>query len=55
MSTEQKKVLFENTARNMNGVPKEIMIRHIKNCLKADKAYGEGVAAALNIPMNDVK
>ncbi len=55
MSADQKKVLFENTARNMNGVPKEIMIRHIKNCLKADKAYGEGVAKALNIPMSDVK
>ncbi len=55
MSAEQKKILFENTARNINGVPKEIMIRHIKNCLKADKSYGEGVAAALKIPMSEVK
>ena len=32
---------------------KEIMIRHFKNCLKADKAYGEGVAAALMILTNE--
>ena len=49
MSPEQQQVLFENTARNMGDAPKEIKIRHIENCLKADPAYGEGVAAALGI------
>ena len=34
--------------------PKEIKIRHIGNCLKADPAYGEGVANALGISMSDV-
>jgi hypothetical protein len=47
MSPEQKKALFENTARAMGDAPKEIKVRHIGNCLKADPAYGEGVAKAL--------
>ncbi len=55
MNKNQQQVLFENTARAMGDAPKEIKIRHIGNCLKADKAYGEGVAAALNISINEVK
>lgn len=55
MSSEQKKVLFENTARAMGDAPQEIKIRHIGNCLKADKAYGQGVADALGIDLNKVK
>ena len=55
MSPEQQKVLFENTARNMGDIPKEIKLRHIGNCLKADPAYGKGVADALGIPLDDVK
>lgn len=49
MSKEQQQVLFENTARNMGDAPKEIKVRHINNCLQADKAYGQGVAKALGI------
>ncbi len=49
MSPEQQKVLFENTARNMGDAPKMIKLRHIGNCMKADPAYGRGVAAALGI------
>jgi catalase len=55
MSKSQQQVLFENTARAMGDAPKEIKIRHIGNCLKADEAYGTGVAKALGIPMNEVK
>lgn len=55
MTADQQKVLFENTARAMGDAPREIKIRHIGNCLKADKAYGAGVAAALGIPLNEVK
>ncbi|MDI6452798.1 catalase [Peloplasma aerotolerans] len=51
----QQKMLFENTARNMGDIPKSIKVRHIKNCLLADKAYGKGVADALGIPLSDVK
>jgi catalase len=54
MSTEQKKVLFENTARAMGDAPKEIKVRHIGNCMKADPGYGEGVANALGISMSEV-
>jgi len=55
MSPEQKKVLFENTARAMGDAPKEIKIHHISNCMKADEAYGKGVADALGIPLSEVK
>lgn len=54
MSAEQQKVLFENTARAMGDAPKEIKIRHIGNCLRADPAYGKGVAGALGIPMSEI-
>ncbi len=54
MSKEQQQVLFENTARAMGDAPKEIKIRHIGNCLKADEAYGKGVAQALGISINEV-
>ena len=49
MTAEQKKALFENTARAMGEAPEEIQVRHIGNCMKADPAYGEGVAEALGI------
>ena len=49
MSPAQQQVLFENTARAMEGVPDFIKIRHIENCSKADPAYGRGVADALGI------
>jgi catalase len=55
MSPEQQKVLFENTARNIGDAPKEIKVRHIGNCLKADPAYGKGVADALGISLDEVK
>ncbi|ADG70621.1 catalase [Brachyspira murdochii] len=54
MSDEQKKVLFENTARDMNGVTKEVKLRHIKNCMNVDKAYGLGVLKALGIDEKDI-
>jgi catalase len=53
MNTEQQKALFENTARAMGDSPKEIKIRHIRNCLKADAAYGKGVADALGIALEE--
>ena len=55
MNPEQQKVLFENTARAMGDAPKFVKIRHIGNCLKADPAYGKGVADALGISLAEVK
>ncbi|MEH6475531.1 MAG: catalase [Sneathiella sp.] len=51
MTADQQQVLFENTARSIAGVPKEIQMRHVNNCLKADVAYGEGIANALGIKL----
>ena len=55
MSPDQQQVLFDNTARNMGDIPDKIKFRHIENCLKADPAYGKGVADALGISLHDIK
>lgn len=53
MSPAQKEALFGNTARAMGDAPKEIKLRHVGNCLKADRAYGEGVAKAMGLDPKD--
>lgn len=55
MTEEQQQVLFDNTARAMGDAPKEIKLRHILNCMKADSKYGHGVAKALGISKSDVE
>jgi len=55
MSKAQQQVLFENTARSIGEAPKEIQLRHIANCAKADPAYGAGVAKALGIDLKEAK
>ncbi|WP_281279500.1 catalase [Aquibacillus sediminis] len=55
MTPEQQQILFENTARNMQGTTKEVKLRHINNCYKADPAYGEGVARALGVAISEVE
>jgi catalase len=54
MTPEQQQALFGNTARDMGDAPKEIKLRHIKHCMKADAAYGEGVAKALGISLGEI-
>jgi len=54
MSPGQQEVLFGNTARALGDAPKEVKMRHIGNCLKADPVYGKGVANALGIPLSEV-
>jgi len=54
MTPAQQQVLCENTGRAMGDAPREVKIRHIGNCLKADPAYGKGVADALGIPLSEV-
>ena len=51
---EKQELLFANTARAIADAPKEVKIRHIGNCLKADPAYGKGVAKAIGIPLSEV-
>jgi catalase len=55
MNPAQQQALFENTARAMGDAPREIKLRHIGNCLKADPAYGAGVAKALDIPLSEAQ
>jgi len=55
MNAAQQKALFENTARAMGDAPEFIKVRHIINCLKADPAYGKGVAGALGISLDKVE
>jgi catalase len=40
MTAQQQQVLFENIARAMGNASKEIKLRHIENCKKADPDYG---------------
>jgi catalase len=47
MTPEQKQLLFDNTARAINGASQEVLERHVANCRRADPAYGDGVARAL--------
>ena len=53
MSAEQKKILFTNTAGSIGDVPRDIQLRHIGNCVKADPEYGKGVANALGISYDE--
>ena len=55
MTGEEQARLFGNTARAMGDAPHEIKVRHIGNCLKADPAYGKGVADALGIPVSEAE
>ena len=54
MSPQQQQVLFDNTAAELASVDDVVRKRHIRNCLKADPAYGEGVAKALGIALSEV-
>ncbi len=55
MDNSQKQSLFGNTARNIGGAPKEVQLRHIKNCLQVDLTYGKGVADALGLSVDEAK
>ena len=52
MLFRSQQVLFENTARNMQGVPEAIKMKHICHCMQADPAYGQGVAKAMGIDLS---
>ena len=54
MSAQQQQVLFDNTAAELGSVDDQVRKRHIGNCLKADPAYGAGVAKALGIALDEV-
>jgi catalase len=49
MTSAQRQLLFENTARAMGDAELHIKQRHVANCTRADPAYGAGVAEALGL------
>ncbi len=49
MSPAQRDLLMDNIAGAMKGVPEAIQLRQIGHFLKADPAYGGGVAARLGL------
>lgn len=53
MNDDQKQMLFGNTARAMGDALDFIKYRHIRNCNWCDPAYGEGVAKALGMTVED--
>lgn len=54
MTETKKQLLFGNTAAEVGQADKFIQVRHVRNCYKADPAYGEGVAKALGLTMDEV-
>ena len=55
MNDAQKQALFGNTAAAMGDAPDFIKYRHIRNCYRCDPAYGEGVAKALGLSVEDAQ
>ena len=54
MGSEEQQRLFDNTARNMQGTTLLVQKRHIRHCYLAHKKYGEGVAHALGVAINEI-
>ena len=54
LTEDKKQLLFKNTAAAVGGAENFIQVRHIRNCFKADPAYGEGVAEALGLTIEGV-
>ncbi len=53
LTPADRSALFENTARAMYECKLFIMQRHVRNCFRADPAYGQGVADALCISLDE--
>jgi len=53
MKADEQQRLFGNTARAMGDAARHIKLRHIRHCYLADPAYGAGVAAALDLPVEE--
>jgi catalase len=54
MSAEQKALLVSNIAGAMSGVSGDVVDRQLQHFFKADPAYGEAVATALGVQLNEV-
>jgi catalase len=49
MTAEQRRILIDNTARNMDGVCQNVKLRHAAHCFLADPEYGTLLAEALKL------
>jgi catalase len=54
MSDEQKHLLVSNISAAMSGVSSDVVDRQLQHFFKADPAYGEAIAKALNVQINEV-
>ena len=55
MNAAKKQVFFGTPAAAMGDAPDFIKYRHIRNCHRCDPAYGEGVAKALGLTVEDAQ
>lgn len=55
MTPAQQQVLFDNTARAMGDALDFIKYRHIRNCYACHPNYGEGVAKALGMTVEEAQ
>lgn len=55
LTPEKQALLFSNTAAEVGQADQFIQVRHILNCYQADPKYGEGVAKALGMTMDEVR
>lgn len=53
MSSEDKQATCDNTAAQMEGVPLFIKQRHVRACHNADPEYGDMLASALKIDLDE--
>ncbi|MEG0545796.1 MAG: catalase [Oscillospiraceae bacterium] len=55
MTEDKKKLLIENTARNIAPVTDNIKYRHAVHCYHADEDYGKRITEAMMLDFNKVK
>ncbi|MFA0079028.1 catalase-related domain-containing protein [Vibrio artabrorum] len=49
MTPEKQAIAFDNTARTLGGVPKDIQLRHLRHCYKTNLAYGIGKLLEIDV------
>lgn len=54
MGSDERQRLIDNVVNAMREVPREIQLRQIGHCYKADPEYGEGIAKGLGIDSNEI-
>lgn len=54
MSEEKRALLVSNTAEDMATVTENIKYRHAAHCYLAEKEYGERLAKAMNLNLNEI-